>query len=384
MIAAAAPALSRRRWLALAGAASAALAQSERPLVFAGKRPMIVHNDFPEDLESPVEYFDSWITPNDAFFVRQHLPRPRVDASAFRLVIGGMVSREASLTLDDLRKLPQYTIPATLECAGNGRANFRPRLPGLQWNKGAIGNAAWRGPRVRDLLANAGAGAAAAYVDCDGLDTGVAKTPDFIRSIPMRKMMHESTIVALEMNGAPLPELHGFPARLIVPGWDGASWVKWLTRLHVIDKAHDGFYMNPAYRMPKNPVAPGAAARPEDLVVLEGMAVKSFFVRPADGAKARGSLGLSGIAWGGENRIVRVEVSADGGMSWKSAGLGREDHHFAWRLWQFDWKPARPGHHILCCRATDSAGRTQPIEAGWNPSGYLWNSIERIGVTVEA
>jgi len=377
--------MTRRRWLTLAGAAPGLLVGQDKPPVFPGKRPMLVHNDFPEDLETPVEYFTTWLTPNDAFFVRQHLPRPRVTAESYKLEIGGIVSQPVTLTLADLRRLPQHTVPATLECAGNGRANYRPKLPGLQWTKGAIGNAEWRGPRVRDVLARAGVASGAAYIDCDGADVGVAKTPDFIRSIPLRKAQHDSTIVALEMNGAPLPELHGSPARLIVPGWDGASWVKWLTRMTVSAQPDGGFYMNPAYRMPKNPVAPGTAARPEDMVVLEGMAVKSFFVMPAAGAKmpAGAPVALSGVAWAGEERIVRVEVSTDGGSRWSDARLGREDFHFAWRLWNFDWKPARPGAHILCSRATDSAGRVQPIEPDWNPSGYLWNAVDRVGVVVE-
>ncbi len=375
--------ISRRQWLALAAAARAAYAQSEKPLVFPGKRPMLVHNDFPEDLETPVEYFTSWITPVDSFFVRQHLPRPKIDRAAFRIEVAGSVDRPQRLSIDDLRKLPQHTVAATLECAGNGRAYFRPRIPGMQWTKGAIGNAEWRGPRLRDILTQAGAAAPASWVTFDGADVGVAKTPDFIRSIPSRKAYHEATIVALDMNGAPLTDLHGAPARLIVPGWDGASWVKWLAKIEVAGKPDGGFYMNPAYRMPKHPVEPGAAARPEDLEILEGMAVKSFFVAPGVGAKlAMGVTPLSGVAWAGENRVVRVEVSADGGMSWRAASLGKEDRAFAWRLWSYDWRPTRPGHHVLCCRATDSAGRTQPIEADWNPSGYLWNSIERVGVVV--
>jgi sulfite oxidase len=376
--------ISRRRWLALAAAARAAMAQSEKPLVFPGKRPMLVHNDYPEDLETPVEYFTEWITPVDAFFVRQHLPRPKIDPAAFRLEVGGRVDKPLRLAIDDLRKLPQHTVVATLECAGNGRSYFRPRIPGMQWTKGAIGNAEWRGPRLREILTRAGAAAPAAWVDCDGADKGVAKTPDFIRSIPSRKSYHEATIVALEMNGAPLTDIHGAPARLVVPGWDGASWIKWLSKITVADQPDSGFYMNPAYRMPKHPVEPGAAPRPEDLEIIEGMAVKSFFVAPSEnGAKlAMGAVELKGVAWGGENRIVRVEVSADGGATWRAAELGTEDRPFAWRLWRSEWRPARPGHHILCCRATDSAGRTQPIEAQWNPSGYLWNSIERLGVVV--
>ncbi len=373
--------LTRRAALTLP--ALAAFAQEDR---FAGKRPMIVHSEFPEDLESLPEYLSTWITPNDSFFVRQHLPRPKSDAASHSVAITGMVKQKLSLSIADLRALPQTTVPAVLECAGNGRSYFRPKMPGLQWTKGAIGNAEWRGPRLSDVLAKAGASPQAAYADFDGLDVGMGKTPDFIRSIPIRKVQHPSTILALEMNGAPLPDLHGGPVRLIVPGWDGACWVKWVSKIDLVEKMHAGFYMNPAYRYPKSPVAPGTAAKPEDLDVLEGMAVKSFFARPADQAKARvgAAITLTGPAWAGENKIVRVEVSVDGGATWRLAQLSRQDFQFSWRIWTTEWKPAKPGYYTLCCRASDSAGRVQPIEPAWNPSGYLWNAVDRIGVMVEA
>ena len=373
--------ITRRAVLTLP--ALAAFAQEDR---FAGKRPMIVHSEFPEDLESPPEYLSTWITPNDSFFVRQHLPRPKSDAASHGIAITGLVKQKLSLSIADLGALPQTTVPAVLECAGNGRSYFRPKMPGLQWTKGAIGNAEWRGPRLSDVLAKAGASPQAAYADFDGLDAGMGKTPDFIRSIPIRKVLHPSTILALEMNGAPLPDLHGGPVRLIVPGWDGACWVKWVSSIDLVERMHAGFYMNPAYRYPKSPVAPGTAAKPEDLDVLEGMAVKSFFARPADQAKAKvgSAVILTGPAWAGENKIVRVEVSVDGGATWRLAQLSRQDFQFSWRIWTTEWKPAKPGYYTLCCRASDSAGRVQPIEPAWNPSGYLWNAVDRIGVMVEA
>lgn len=381
---------TRRALMALAAAAvpgALAGAQTEagsKPLVFPGKRPMIVRNDFPECLESLPEYLSTWITPNDAFFVRQHLPRPKVNVGSFTVEVSGMVKQPVKLSLGDLRALPQHAVPATLECAGNGRGNFRPRMPGLQWRRGAIGNAEWRGPRLKDVLERAGASSNAAYATFNGADIGGGMTPDFIRSIPMRKAMDDATILAIEMNGQPLPDLHGAPVRLIVPGWDGASWVKWVNDIRIAGEPDTGFFMNPAYRFPRNPVTPGTAPRPEDLEVIEGMAVKSFFALPERGTRLpRGPLVLRGAAWGGENRITRVEVSTDGGMRWAHAELSREDVPFTWRTWAFRWTPERLGYFTLCCRATDSAGRVQPIEAVWNPSGYLWNSIDRVGVTVE-
>ncbi|MCC6539095.1 MAG: sulfite oxidase [Bryobacterales bacterium] len=375
--------MNRRLFLGASLATTAASPAQE--FRFPGKRPMIVHNDFPEDLESLPEYLSSWITPNDAFFVRQHLPRPRTSAETHKIEVGGLAANKLTLSIADLRKLPQVSVPAVLECAGNGRSYYRPKMPGLQWTKGAIGNAEWRGPRLADVLAKAGASSKAVYADFDGLDVGVGKTPDFIRSIPMRKLQHPSTILALDMNGVALPDLHGGPVRLVVPGWDGASWVKWVSRIELVDKMHAGFFMNPAYRYPKNPVAPGTAAKPEDLDVLEGMAVKSFFARPADQAKVQlgAPVTLTGPAWAGEHNVVRVEVSTDGGATWKTASLSSQGREFSWRIWKTEWRPAKPGFYTLCCRAADTAGRIQPIEPAWNPSGYLWNAVDRIGVLVE-
>ncbi|MCS7024033.1 MAG: sulfite oxidase [Bryobacteraceae bacterium] len=378
--------ISRRTWVPLAAIGFAKTLRAQKELTVAGKKPLLVLNDFPEDLETPAEYFDRWITPNDVFFVRQHLPRPKMDPSSYRLEISGMVGSPVQLSLEELRKLPQTTVVATLECAGNGRSYYRPRMPGLPWSKGAIGNAEWRGPRISDLLKKAGGVASGAqYGTFDGADVGLAQTPDFIRSVPVRKLLHPATILALEMNGEPLPELHGFPARLVVPGWDGASWVKWVTKIVLSEKPDSGFYMATAYKYPRRLTPPGVPPRPEEMESIEGMAVKSFFTKPAREAKFKlGPVLLQGVAWAGEHRVLRVEVSVDGGASWRQARLSPQNLPFAWRLWSFEWTPRAPGYYLACVRATDSAGRTQPIEAPWNPSGYLWNSIERIGLLVEA
>jgi len=367
--------------------ALAAVAQTpaQDAVAIAGKRPMILHNDRPEDLETPVSYFDNWITPNDAFFVRQHLPRPTVDEVSYHVSIAGRVERAVQLSLDDLRKLPQHSLPAVLECTGNGRGFYQPRVPGIQWGRGAVGNADWSGPRLVDVLKLAGADLGAAYVTLNGADVGVAKTPDFIRSLPMRKALDPNTLLALKMNGERLPDLHGFPLRLIVPGWDGTSWVKWVNSLTVANEQDQGFFMNPAYRFPKHPGAPGQPVDKADLEVIEGMPVKSYITGPADGDKVRmGTITLRGMAWAGEERVVKVDVSTDGGSSWKSAELTGKELPFTSRLWRAEWLPTQPGYYTVMSRATDSAGRVQPIVAQWNPSGYLFNAIDRIGLIVEA
>ena len=378
---------SRRRLfatLASAAVTSQFVKAADEPVTIAGKRPMILHNDRPEDLETPVRYYDSWVTPIDSFFVRQHLPRPAaIDSGAYRLTVNGMVSKPVELTLADLGKLPQFTVPATLECTGNGRGFYTPKVPGIQWMRGAVGNAQWRGPRVSDVLKLAGVNTSAAYLETDGADTGVASTPDFVRSLPMSKAMHPSTILALSMNGQ-TPAIHGFPARLIVPGWDGTSWVKWVVRFTAQAQAGTGFFMNPAYRYPKYSLPPGTPAKPAELEVIEGMPVKSSITAPEDQTKiALGLVTIRGFAWAGENAIERVEVSTDGGSRWRDAQLSPEKLPFAWRLWSLDWKPSDPGYYTILSRATDSAGRVQPMVSPWNPSGYLWNAIDRVGVTVE-
>ena len=358
--------------------------QTENVVTIPGKRSMILHNDRPEDLETPLPYFNEWLTPNDVFFVRQHLPRPVIQEADFRLSVRGRVSREIQLLLADLRKLPQYTVAAVLECTGNGRGFFRPRVPGIQWERGAVGNAEWSGPRLSEVLKLAGADAQAAYVTSNGADIGVAKTPDFIRSLGMRKALDQSTLLALRMNGEVLSPLHGFPLRLIVPGWDGTSWVKWVNSLSVDNEPDHGFFMNPAYRFPKHAVAPGTPANPADLEVIEAMPVKSYITGPEDGAKIPlAPITLRGMAWAGEERVTKVEISTDAGVSWRETQLSPKDLPFTWRLWTLDWKPSKPGYHTVLSRATDSAGRVQPMVATWNPSGYLFNAIDRIGLVVE-
>jgi DMSO/TMAO reductase YedYZ molybdopterin-dependent catalytic subunit len=370
--------------LASAAVTSQIVKAADDPVAITGKRPMILHNDRPEDLETPVRYFDSWITPIEVFFVRQHLPRPAaIDSDAYRLNINGMVSKPQQLSLADLRKLPQVTVPATLECTGNGRAFYTPKVPGIQWGRGAVGNANWRGPRLSDVLKLVGVDPAAAFIETDGADVGVGSTPDFVRSLPMAKAMHPSTILALSMNDQ-TPAIHGFPVRLIVPGWDGTSWVKWVVRITAQAQAGNGFFMNPGYRYPKYSLPPGTAARPAELEVIEGMPVKSTITSPEDQAKVTlGPVDILGFAWAGENAIEKVEISTDGGSRWRDAQLSPQKLPFAWRMFTLPWQPADPGYYTILSRATDTAGRVQPIVCPWNPSGYLWNAIDRVGVTVE-
>jgi DMSO/TMAO reductase YedYZ molybdopterin-dependent catalytic subunit len=218
-----------------------------------------------------------------------------------------------------------------------------------------------------------------------GLDEVPGKVPPFIRSIPIEKATDPATLLATHMNAAPLPKHHGFPARALVPGWVGAASCKWLTEIKVLDKEFDGNFMKPGYRMPNHPVSPVGTVNPDDTHSVTALQVKSIIASPGDGVRVRkGPVQIHGAAWAGEADIRKVDVSTDSGVTWQPAVLGREQARYAWRLWSYSWNPARRGEYVILSRATDSEGRVQPETADWNPSGYLYNAIDRINVHVEA
>jgi DMSO/TMAO reductase YedYZ molybdopterin-dependent catalytic subunit len=344
----------------------------------------IVRSIRPQDLETPVGLFDSWLTPNELFYVRSHLYTPSVDVESWKLTVDGDVDRPLSLTLADLRRMPSVSVPVTLECAGNGRAFFEPPVAGVQWEKGAVGNARWTGVRLADVLRSAGTNASARFIWLNGADTPLGKMPDFVRQVPLSKALDASTILAYEMNGEPLPVAHGFPLRAIVPGWEAAYSIKWLTHLEVRDREHDGFWVQTAYRYPTMRVAPGAAVDPKNMAPLGGLAVKSIITAPTDGAAvALGEISIMGFAWAGEANVTRVEVSVDNGSTWTAAVLGSDRARYAWRQYRFNWRPEKPGSFVVLARASDDRGRVQPIVPHWNPSGYLWNAVDQIRVNVQ-
>jgi len=346
-------------------------------------RRLIVRSRSPQDLETPVGLLVDWITPNDLFFVRSHLPTPNVEMAKWALTVDGSVERRLTFTLDDLMALPRVDSVVTLECAGNGRAFFDPPVAGVQWLKGAVGTSRWTGVRLADVLQRAGVRATANFVLFDGADRPVGTVPDFVRTLPIAKAMHRETLLAFEMNGAPLPVAHGFPLRAIVPGWEGAYWVKWLTTIDVLDAQHDGFFVQTAYRYPRKPVAPGTVVPISEMDPLTGLTVKSLIVTPADGAALPvDRLRVAGFAWAGEADIVRVDVSMDGGRSWQRASLGRDRSPYAWRAFDHEWRVRAPGTYTLLARATDARGRVQNDLPPWNPSGYLWNAVDRVSVTL--
>jgi len=344
---------------------------------------MIVRSFRFVDLETPVEYFNTWLTPVPHFFVRNHMHEPsELNAEDWRLSIGGEVEKPLALTLAELSKLESHSVVNTLECAGNGRSLHRPQVPGIQWGKGAVSTARFSGPRLRDILQRAGVKPTGKHVMFRGLDEVPGKVPPFIRSIPVEKALDSDTLIATHMNGAPLTKHHGFPARALVPGWIGAASCKWLTEIKILESEFVGNFMSPGYRFPNQPGKPGDAVKPEDTHPLTALNVKSVIAGPLDGASVKaGKVAVHGAAWAGEADIAKVEVSIDGGASWNPASLGRDQAHYAWRMWNYEWK-AKTGDYGILSRATDTQGRIQPAAPVWNPSGYLYNAVDQVKIHV--
>jgi len=362
----------------------------ERPLrKYPGKRPLMVLTSRPPQLETPFEVFkEGVLTPNDAFFVRYHLAAlpPEIDPETYTISIGGHVDTPVTFTLADLKKnFEQVEVTAVLQCSGNGRGFQVPRVPGGQSGNGAMGNAKWKGVRLKDLLSKAGVKAGALQVSFDGLDKPVIeKTPDFVKAIPLDHAMDGEVLVAYEMNGEPLPYLNGFPLRLVVPGYYGTYWIKHLSKIEVLKEAFTGFWNATAYRIPDNDcgfIEPGTTAA--KTTEIKRMKVRSFITSVLDGeqVKAGTAIALKGIAFDGGTGIKKVEVSTDGGKSWTDATLGQDLGKYSFREWELGGVKLAAGQHELKVRATTNAGEVQPLEAQWNPNGYLRTVVETTRVT---
>ncbi len=344
---------------------------------------MNVLSSHPEDLEMPLSGFSDYLTPIDRFFVRTHVYVPAVNLNDWRLSVDGEVSKPLTLTMDELKKFPSVALDSVVECAGNGRGFAEPPVPGLQWTNGSVGNARWRGVRLADVLKGAGIKDSGTEVLFNGADVPIGKMQDFRRTITVKKALDPNTLLAYEMNGVTLPVKHGFPLRVAAPGWASDSWVKWLTNITVLDHEFDGFWMKSAYRKPDHPIAPGSAMAPEKMVPVTSLRVKSVIETPVDGATVRlgDTVTVKGVAWSGDKGPVSsVEVSTDSGRTWKPAELGMEKSQFGWRQWRFAFRPDRESYYNVMARATDESGATQPFAQEWNPSGYGWNVVQRVGV----
>lgn len=349
--------------------------------------PLIARVTRPFDAETPVGEFTSWLTPNERFFVRSHFGPPGAETvrpEGWRLTVRGLVKEGLSLSFQDLRRLEEVTLAVVLQCSGNGRAHHRPKVPGVQWERGAVGNAQWTGVRLRDVLQRAGLKPQGLHVEFQGADRPPLTTvPLFTRSIPLAKALHPDTLLAYEMNGRPLPLLHGAPLRVITPGWMAESCMKWLTEITVRAEESPGYYMQQAYRTPDTSIQLGSGLPGTAMVPVERMPVKSLIAVPAEGETLRvGPVTIQGVAWAGETPVAVVEVSCDDGRTWEQARLIGDEQPYAWRQWQFVWQARKAGPTALLCRATDAHGEQQPPVSAWNPGGFLWNGWDRLPVTV--
>jgi sulfite dehydrogenase len=357
---------------------------------YQGKVPdLVLHTERPPNLEMPEHLLAHDLTPNDAMFVRWHesLLPTSIDEATYRLKVRGHVERPLELSLAELRsRFPVTSVVAVNQCAGNGRSLFSPRVPGVQWGRGAVGNAKWTGVALRDVLAAAGLQPGGLEVVFGGMDRApLESVPRFEKSLALRTAQDDGALLAWAMNDAPLPMLNGYPVRLVVPGWYSTYWVKALESIEVVDHAFDGYWMKKAYRLPAND---HASERPDDLAretaPVTRMNVRSLFVPPRPGETfTRGGMAeLQGVAWDRGTGIARVEMSVDGGASWQDARLEQDRGPFSWRRWRAVWMPKETGRAALLVRATSVGGETQDGYPRWNRSGYMRNEPERLEVAV--
>ena len=352
-----------------------------------GKKPLIKLSYRPPNFETPVSVFRDAITPNDSFFVRWHLADiPEIDPSKWLLSVGGGANA-LSLTLDQLKsEFTAVEIVAVCQCSGNRRGLSNPHVPGVEWGYGAMGNAKWKGVRLKDILARAGVPQGAIEVRFNGADKPVlGKTPDFVKSIPLNKAMEDNTILAYEMNGAPLPHFNGAPARIIVPGWTATYWMKQVVSIDFLVKPEENFWMKAAYRVPAKMFPTTERFLTQETTVntpITEIMVNSLITSHSDGEKVKaGTVSVRGIAWDGGAGIAGVEVSDDGGASWRSAKLGTDLGKYSFREWSFD-VAATAGARRIMARASNVIGQTQPAKAIFNPAGYHHNVIHQITLDV--
>ena len=353
-----------------------------------GKKDLIKLSWRPPNYEAPLEAFRTPITPNESFFVRYHLAGiPEMDQLRdWSLKIDGDAAGSAvQLTMADLRALPSVEIVAACQCSGNRRGLFSPHVPGVQWGVGAMGNARWRGARMRDVLAKANVKPSAVELWMSGADGPLLPaTPNFAKSIPIDLALDENSIIAYEMNGAALPHLNGFPARVIVPGWTGTYWMKHVNSLQVSSKPFDNFWMAKAYRVPRGmfPVEkPFTTQDNEQTSPITAIVVNSLVTNLTDGARVPAAgFTVEGIAWDDGHGIKTVELSSDGGATWNSAKLGDDLGRFAFRPWSMAMRAAKPGPLAVRVRATSNSGATQVEKLLFNPAGYHDNVIQSLSL----
>jgi DMSO/TMAO reductase YedYZ molybdopterin-dependent catalytic subunit len=357
-----------------------------------GKKPLIRLSARPPNYETPLSYFTSEFTPNEAFFVRYHLAGipEEIDAERWKLKVGGEgVEEPLEFSLGDLRSnFEPATMAAVCQCSGNRRGFSEPHVAGVQWGLGAVGNAMWKGVRLKDVLARAKVRPETVEIVVNGADGPVLDgTPDFVKSIPAHKALDENTLIAYEMNGAPLPHFNGFPLRLIVPGWTATYWMKHLDSIEASTKPFDGFWVKKAYRIPAGKFPIVRRFRSQMTSVDEPiteMVVNSMITAPQDGYTLHTgqTVEVRGLAWDGGYGIRSVDISADGGATWREAELGQDAGRFAFRSFRFAFAPARAGKYQVIAKATNAVGQTQVDRLIFNPAGYHNNVMRPLTIDV--
>jgi DMSO/TMAO reductase YedYZ molybdopterin-dependent catalytic subunit len=337
----------------------------------------------PQNAETPLADVHGWVTPTRLFFVRNHFDIPQIEVSTWRLSVSGCVSRPLELTWDELNNMPQRTLLATLECAGNGRSFLAQKVPGVPWGAGAVAHAEWSGVPLREVLELAGIEDGTEEIVATGADVG--SEPDhpeqmhFARGLPVAKALHRDTLLALRMNGEPLTPSHGFPLRLLVPGWYGVASVKWLTRLEASRVPYPGYFQTVKYTIKR------IGNDGQETIPLGEMAIKSEIVRPFAGeALGLGKQRVFGLAWAGEEPVAKVELSTDGGRTWQETELLGPWAPYSWMMWEHLWNVSQPGAYELLSRATSVSGRQQPADYDPNYSGYMIHFSRAIPVRVES
>ena len=364
------------------------VALADEPVI-EGKDGLVVLNDIPLSAETPAHLLDDAITPTARHFVRNNgIPPASVDAGDWTLTVDGLVETPLTLGIGDLkRRFEVVTRALTLECAGNGRAFFDPPATGAQWTYGAVACAEWTGVRLADVLKAAGVKEGVVYTAHEGADTHPSGEPGarpISRGVPIAKAMDPATLVAFAQNGQPIHPMNGAPLRLIVPGWPGSCSQKWLTRVWLRDRVHDGAKMTgTSYRVPGRPLAPGEPLAESEFVIIGAMPVKSLITHPATGhGTAARELEARGHAWAGERTVSAIHLSIDFGATWAQAALDEPANAHAWQNWRAAVAFPGPGYYEIWARATDSEGVGQPHAIAWNPKGYLNNALHRVAVTI--
>lgn len=378
------------------GLIPAALAQSDESFSIPGKSGLIILNDRPINAETPAHLLDDPITPASRLFVRNNGVPPStwdINPLEWRVYIEGEAcERPEVFTLGELQqRFKHHRLQLQIECGGNGRSEFHPPAKGNQWTTGAIGCPEWTGVRLRDILLHCGISDNAVYVAYEAADTHLSGDPTkspISRGVPVRKALENESLIAWAMNGEPLPELHGYPVRLLCSGWPASVSGKWITHLKIRDRVHDGAkMMGQSYRIPCQPVPPGATVADEDMCIIESMPVKSLITFPKSGIETRVGrrLGVRGHAWAGDSRVTTMFTSIDFGATWQKAKLRKPANRLAWQHWTASINFPETGYYEVWARAVDDAGRSQPmLLPGWNPRGYLNNACHRIAVMVTA